>query len=107
MFRSGTENLDSRGMSIDLIPLLPRGAASTGTMRRVLLTGSVSTDGLPASRGPCSPAVEVLRLFVIDTVSFRRLLPVRFVLVMDLRVVSESRRAVSLGVKPALVRGVE
>ena len=62
---------------------------------------------LAASRGPCSPAVEVLRLFVIDTVSFRRLLPVRFVLVMDLRVVSESRRAVSLGVKPALVRGVE
>lgn len=107
MFRSGTENLDSRGMSIDLISLLPRGAASTGTMRRVLLTGSASTDGLPAWRGPCRPAVEVFRLFVIDTVSFRRLLPVRFVLVMDFRVVSESRRAGSLGVKPALVRGVE
>lgn len=77
------------------------------TTRRVVLTPSASINGLIASSDLCKPAIEVVRLSMDAIVSFRRLLPGFLLLLTDLRVVSDRRRAVSAGVKPALVRGVE
>lgn len=92
---------------MDLTALVRKGEESEGTIRRVALAGSASVDALLKSIVLCRPEFDVFRLFVTDTVSFRRLLPARFALAADFLVVSENRRVLAPGVNPALVNGVE